>query len=103
MRPRGPGTAGDITPATAWLRAWPEAPQPAARHNTMVALPELRERAPVPRRHNQHSSACVGVLVHQTGHSEREVVADGRRSALPRHLDPRGRFFEGSLPRAAVV
>jgi hypothetical protein len=27
--------------------------------NTMVALPELRERAPVPRIHNQHSSAAL--------------------------------------------
>jgi hypothetical protein len=67
----------------------------------MVALPELRERAPVQRIHNQHSSACAGV--HQTGHSQREVVADGRRCrSLPRHLDPRGRFFEGNLPSFAV-
>jgi hypothetical protein len=76
---------------------------PACPLNTMVALPELRERAPVPRIHNQHSSACVGVLVHQTGHSQREVVADGRRSrSLPRHLDPRGRFFEGNLPSGSL-
>ena len=95
--------AGDIAPATAWLRAWPEPPQPV-RSTPWWHSRKLRERAPVQRIHNQHSSACVGVLVHQTGHSQREVVADGRRSrSLPRRLDPRGRFFEGNLPWAAVV
>src|SRR5215468_10229005 len=94
MRPRGPGErhrAGDGL-ASCMARATPACPL-----NTMVALPELRERAPVQRIHNQHSSACVGVLVHQTGHSQREVVADGRRCrSLPRHLDPRGRFLKAT-------
>ena len=35
---------------------------PACPLNTVVALPELRERAPVQRIHNQHSSACVVCL-----------------------------------------
>jgi hypothetical protein len=67
----------------------PEAPQPA-RSTPWWRSRSCAKRAPVPRIHNQHSGACVGVLVHQTGHSQREVVADGRRSrSLPRHLDPR--------------
>src|SRR5215468_1079549 len=61
MRPRGPGTggrhrAGDGL-ASCMARATPACPL-----NTMVALPELRERAPVPRIHNQHSALALVCL-----------------------------------------
>src|SRR5262249_8683277 len=102
--------------ATAWTRYWRATSRrrrpgfvhgpshPSLRSTPWWHSPELRERAPVQRIHNQHSSACVGVLVLQTGHSQREVVADGRRcQSLPRRLDPRGWFFEGNLPWAAAL
>jgi hypothetical protein len=117
--------AGDIAQATAWLRAWPEAPRPARStvprsrrdhrvpfssrvifDRPMATLPELRARAPRHHGREKYSAYTTRIpalgsasLFIKQGRANVSLFIDGRCCrSLPHRSTHAASFLKAALP-----